>query len=189
MKKLLLAAFVMASAAFSAKAQQGSVLVFGNVGLNSTKTPTNAGDGSSTKTTQFSIAPGVGYQFNKNWTVGAELNFSTSKTKGDDALNTFKAGPFVRYTYPISDIFSIFGQAGVGYQGAKQGDAKVNGMYAYVMPYVAINVKNGFALNFSFGGLTYDNVKPKGGDATSSFGLTFGSGASFGISKNFGGKK
>ncbi|MBV4359735.1 outer membrane beta-barrel protein [Pinibacter aurantiacus] len=189
MKKMLLAAFILVGAVISAKAQQGSVLVFGNVGLNTSKTPTNAGDGSTYKSTDFSIAPGVGYQFDKNWTVGAELGFSTQKAGDAKAANTFKAGPFVRYTHPISNIFAIWGQLGTGYQGEKQGDYKASGVYAYITPAVAVNVKNGFALSFGIGAITFDNMKPKGGDATTSFGLTFGQSFNVGISKNFGGKK
>lgn len=184
MKKLLLAAFVFATAAFSAKAQQGSVLLYGNVGLQTQNQHSDGG-----KQTNFSIAPGVGYQFNKNWTVGVDLGYSTSKTGDSKALNTFSAGPFIRYSYPLSDIFSIYGQLGAGYKGEKQDTYKASGVYAYVVPAVAINVKNGFALNFSIGGVSFDNMKPKGGDAASSFGLTFGQGFTFGVSKNFGGKK
>jgi hypothetical protein len=184
MKKLLVAAFVLASATFSAKAQQGSILVFGNVGFNTQNAHSDGG-----KQTNFSIAPGVGYQFNKNWTVGGELGFSTSKAGDNDASNTYKGGAFVRYSHPVSDIFSIYGQLGAGYQGQKQGDYKASGVYAYVVPAVAVNVKNGFALNFAFGGISFDNMKPKGGDAATSFGVTFGQSFNVGITKNFGGKK
>ncbi|MDH7463925.1 outer membrane beta-barrel protein [Chitinophagaceae bacterium 26-R-25] len=189
MKKMLLAVVILASAAFSAKAQQGSVLVYGNVGLNTSKTPTNAGDGSTYKSTNFSIAPGVGYQFNKNWTVGGEVDFSTQKSGDAKAYNTFKVGPFVRYACPISDIFSIYGQLGTGYQGQKQSDYKASGVYAYIVPAVAVNVKNGFALNVAIGGIEFNNMKPKGEKASNSFGLTFGQAVSIGVSKNFGGKK
>ncbi len=184
MKKLLLAAFVMAGIGFSAQAQQGSVLLYGNLGLETQNKHSKEG-----KVTAFTIAPGVGYQFNDNWTAGGEISFATAKFEDEKAMNEFKVGPFVRYSYPISNIFSIFGQLGAGYQGAKQGDYKASGAYAYVTPAISLNVKNGFGFSVAFGGIDFQTVKPKGGDAASSFGLTFGQTATIGISKNFGGKK
>ncbi|MDI3318306.1 outer membrane beta-barrel protein [Pinibacter soli] len=192
MKKLLLAAFVLASAAFSAKAQQGSVLVYGSLGLQ-TQSANYVNlrnvDGESGKGTCFSIAPGVGYQFNKNWTAGLELGFSSNKSGDAKAENLFNVGPFVRYSQPISDIFSIYGQAGVGFESYKQDQSKASGVYVSVVPAISANIKNGFALNFGFGGLSFENTKVKDGDAGSSFGVNFGKSFNIGVSKNFGGKK
>jgi len=191
MKKLLLAVFVLASAAFSAKAQQGSILVFGKVGLNTEKT----GDA---KSSSLNFAPGVGYQFTKNWTAGVELGVQAAKYHSP----SFQAGAFGRYTYPISNIFSVYSQLGVGYVSQGEAYDEVNGskynvstsnrgLYASLSgPVVSVNVKNNFCFNVGFGSIDFTSTKPKGGgDNTTNFGLNFGSGLSVGISKNFGGKK
>jgi len=194
MKKLLLAAFVFAAAAFSAKAQQGSVLLYGNVGLNTTSNK-NLGDGSASKTTSFNFSPGVGYQFSKNMTVGVELGVAAEK----QATPSFQAGPFLRYAWPINNTFAIYSQLGLGY--LHQGEAYLgatsdvlypttNAFYAKLSgPVVFINVKNSFGVNIGFGSLDFVSGKPKDGKNVSAFGLNFGNGLSVGISKNFGGKK
>jgi len=53
-------------------------------------------------------------------------------------------------------------------------------------PAVFINVKNGFGLNFSVGGIGYTSSKPSGGSASNSFNFTFGQSVGIGLSKNFG---
>ncbi len=65
------------------------------------------------------------------------------------------------------------------------GDIKSSGMYAKLFPAVFINVKDGFGLNFDFGGLSYGSLKPKDGDSRNNFGLNFGKTINIGISKNF----
>lgn len=59
-----------------------------------------------------------------------------------------------------------------------------------LFPAIGVNLKKGFALNFTFGGLSFVSSKTKGesGRATD-FTLGFGSGAGLGISKNFGLKR
>lgn len=195
MKRTLLAAFILASAAFSAKAQQGSVLLYGNVGLN-TSSNKNNGDGSAAKSTSFNFSPGIGYQFNKNITAGVELGVAASKGH----TPSFQAGPFARYTWPINGVFAIYSQLGIGYlhQGqtnlaATASDnlpANSNAFYAKLSgPTVFINVKNNFGVNLGFGSLDFVSGKPKDGKNVSAFGINFGNAMSVGISKNFGGKK
>jgi hypothetical protein len=61
-----------------------------------------------------------------------------------------------------------------------------------LFPAVFIDIKNGFGLNFDFGGIEYQSTTqsdliPK--DHTNIFAFTFGQGIIVGISKNFGGRK
>ncbi len=72
MKKLLLSAFVFAGMFLSAKAQEGSILVFGNLGYNNT----SFGD---VKSNNFNFNPGVGYQLNNSWTAGLEFGIGSTK--------------------------------------------------------------------------------------------------------------
>lgn len=188
MKKLLLAAFVMAGIGFSAKAQQGSVLLYGNLGLQTTKT----GDA---KSTTFNFNPGVGYQLDKHWTVGVELGVGAEKY----ATPSYQAGAFGRYTWPLNNTFAIYSQLGLGYLHGGEADLNsfttpavtANAFYARITgPTVFINVKNNFGVNLGFGSIDFVSGKPKGADkATNSFGINFGNAISVGISKNFGGKK
>jgi hypothetical protein len=193
MKKLLLSLLACGAVA-AANAQAGSILVFGDAGISATKEAAEKPD----KELKFNITPGVGYQFNKNWTVGIYGNYSSEtvhpdggKRSGDKA---FGGGVFGRFTHNISPIFSLFGQARVGYVAGhsilleeKVEASQFNGFEAGFFPAVGINVINGFALNFSFGGVDFRSTKLKDADySTSSFGLTFGQQFHAGISKNFG---
>lgn len=165
-------------------AQSGTVLVYGNLDLQTSK------DAAKVKTNQFSFTPGVGYQWNDNWTGGINLNLSSGKvSSGSDELKAsgFGAGPFVRYAYPLSSIFAVYGQLNTNMLSAKIDGVKSNGFEAVLFPAIGVNLKNGFALNFNFGNLSFVRSKVKGDSgSTNDFALNFGSGAGFGISKNFG---
>lgn len=188
-----MSAVVLASF-FGAKAQTGSILVGGDVTLNTTKTPN--GTTTDSKTTNFSFNPTVGYQFNEAWTAGLTGGISNSKTTApttDLKSSSYNVGPFVRYTRPLSEMFSIFGQleGKFGSGKTKAGSATVSeydAMNINLYPAVFIDLKNKFGLNFNIGGISYASNKPKGGDASSAFGVTFGKTASIGVTKNFGGK-
>ncbi|MBS1934299.1 MAG: outer membrane beta-barrel protein [Bacteroidetes bacterium] len=183
MKKVILSVLIISVSTFAAHAQKGSILVYGNVGL----TTSNSGISGEAKKTITNFNPALGYQFNDNWTAGLSFNYANTNASYTD--QQLSISPFIRYAKSISPIFSIYGQLQAGYlhQSENPGDYKANGFTAEFFPAIFINIKNSFGLNFSFGGITYNKVKPSGGSTASSFGLTFGQGASFGISKNFGG--
>lgn len=165
-------------------AQSNTILVGGSLGASSQKQV------SGTKTNAFHFSPTVGYQFNNNWTAGLSLSSESSKTTttlGDTKNSTFAVGPFIRYAVPLSDIFALYGQFNADVLSGKSGDLKTNGFRGTFFPAIGVNMKNGFALNFSFGGLSFASQKAKGAsESATNFGLSFGTGASFGISKNFG---
>jgi hypothetical protein len=188
-------AIIIAALAFVslANAQKGSVLVAGNIGYNSK----NTGD---FKSNYFEFAPKVGYQFTDNVTLGLEtaIGNSTSSDRIGNVIveskaNNFKLGAFLRYSQPLAGVFSIFGDFGVGMQSAKlsnnvpfSNDVKGDGFYIGLVPAIGVDMKKGFCLNFSIGGLGYDSLKYDGAsDATNTFAFTFGKQASIGISKNF----
>jgi Outer membrane protein beta-barrel domain len=191
MKKLLVAALALVGVMQQSNAQKGSILVGGSIGIGTAKSPSTPND---SKQTQFNFSPTVGYQFDDNWTAGITGSVQTSKYTNslnvDSKSSTAGAGPFVRYSKTLSNIFSVYGQL----QGTF-GSSKTNGTKNYsfsnvnAFPAVFINVKNGFGLNFDFGGISYSSNKPTGGKASNAFSLSFGQSANIGISKNFSVKK
>ena len=181
MKKFLFTA-LLAVAGFAAQSQSNSVLVYGSLGINSAKTAADV------KTNSFSFTPGAGYQFNDHWTGGVNLKTESWKSGSPQIKSSaFSAGPFVRYAYPLSNIFAVFGQLNTNWATGKVAGVKSSGFEGVLFPAIGVNMKNGFALNFNFGslGITTSKVKGQSGSSTQ-FGLNFGSGAGFGISKNFG---
>ncbi len=195
MKKLLLSGLVMLGLAVGAKAQKGTTLLYGNFDFQARK-----------DYSQIGLNPGVGFGLNDNWTVGANLGMYAGKGQ----YPGFQAGPFVRYTKKLSDVFSVYGQLNAGYSNVagtfKSGGASIsnfggnpavnsfsqgkgNAFGANITPAVFINVKNGFGINVNFGGIGFENYKPNGGSSSNNFGITFGQGMGLGISKTFGGKK
>ena len=196
MKKLLL---ILVSAVFSfANAQKGTILVSGNVSYNSQK----SGDlASSPQIKNFNFAPKVGYQYNDNWTLGVESSINSYKYGYENSQelnnNRFSLGGFLRYSKPLSEIFTAYADFGGGYQYLKywnvSGDTstlsttKENGYYIGITPAIYLNLKKNFGLNFNIGGLRYDtlNNTTNNGTDTKSFNFSFGQAFSVGISKNF----
>ncbi|SEN45870.1 Outer membrane protein beta-barrel domain-containing protein [Flavobacterium sp. CF108] len=192
MKKILVMA-ALAICSF-ANAQKGTILVGGNIGYSSeTVDYTN----SETKNNQFSFSPKVGYQFHDNWTVGGEFTVASSKNDqgvNEYKTNDFKLGAFVRYSVPLNQTFSVFADLGAGFQNRKEKDYvganytkyKADGMYVGITPALFINMKKGFGLNFSIGGLGYDTLSyDNNGPDVSNFYFNFGQTFNIGISKNF----
>lgn len=177
MKKILVIA-VLGIASF-ANAQKGTILVAGNVAIDSWK----QGDA---KTSGFEFAPKVGYQFSDNMTVGIESLVGNSKDEAKVKTNDLKLGAFLRYAQPLAGVFSAYADLGAGMQSRKVADAKSNGFYIGLTPAVAIDLKKSLCLNFSIGGLSYDSMKAKGADdAANTFNFNFGKTFNVGISKNF----
>jgi opacity protein-like surface antigen len=188
MKRIVLGTLLMTGFCFASHAQKGSILVYGDLGAHTVKQPNDD------KTTEFSINPGIGYQFSDHWTAGIAGGYGHSKvepsTGAEQKSNTYRAGGFGRYTYVFSSIFSLYGQGDVYYHGQKIEDVKSNGFGAAITPAVGINVSKGFALNIGFGGISYETIKIKDADnSTKTFDVNFGKNVTIGVSKNFGGKR
>ncbi|GAB3257893.1 outer membrane beta-barrel protein [Larkinella harenae] len=183
MKKGMMSLLVLIATTASVFAQKNTVLVYGSVGATSQKLANDA------KTTSFNFSPAVGYQFNDNWTAGLTASTQSGTTKianTETKSSFFGIGPFVRYAVPLSDIFAVYGQFNADVLSGKAGDLKTNGFRGTLFPAIGVNMKNGFALNFNFGGLSFASQKTKGASAsTTNFDFNFGDGAGFGISKNF----
>lgn len=193
MKKMLL---ILALSVFGfANAQKGTILVGGNVEYTSRTVEAVTG---KTTMNSFGFSPKVGYQFHDNWTAGVEFAIGSSKQDAQMSEiknNNFSTGAFVRYTMPLSETFSVFADLGAGFRTSKGkaydnnnliSENKANGFYTDLTPALFINMKKGFGLNFSIGGLGYTSSSYHNIDIDErSFYFNFGKTVTIGISKNF----
>lgn len=199
MKKLLLSALLIGSAATAVNAQSiaNTVLVYGDLTYTSVK------DAADNKTRNFDFHPGIGYQFNEYIGAGLMGSFGTSRVRLNgqtewNYLNTYSAGVFVRSTMRFNRYFAVYNQLEAGYIGGAAGNtgtnttSNFNGFRASLAPAIAVYVHDGLALNFGFGGINYETVKnsssitnpnPK---STNTFNLTWGTQFNIGVSKNIG---
>ena len=187
MKKIFTIAVATMIAATSF-AQKGSMFVYGNVGLNSTKSP------SEFKSNSFELTPGIGYNLNKDWSIG--LAFDVKSAKGTTGAgvdvtksSTFAFGPFLRYTKNLSSTFSLYGQFSAMFGTDKDGvtvESKTTTMNLGVIPAVMVHVSKAVAINLSFGGLTYGTFKGdySGAKTASSFDFNFGKNTMIGLQFN-----
>lgn len=193
MKKMLL---ILALAKISfANAQKGTILVGGNIGYSSSNRDFLT---SNEKYRDFGFSPKVGYQFHDNWTVGGEFSIGSSRTEIEGRMtgkaNNFKAGAFLRYSVPLTETFSVFADLGAGFQNQKrtvssvdaENEFKGDGFYTAITPALFINMKKGFGLNFSIGGIGYQTWSfDDEGQENKEFNFNFGKTVNIGISKNF----
>ena len=204
MKKVIFTLAIALAAANLASAQKGSILLYGNITYSHSSNTNSSTTGvQSDKSTALSIAPGIGYQFSDNWTVGLNLgyahtgnSYTTSTTQTSD-VDQYIVGPFLRYSRPLTSWVSLYGQfdaeyqlQGKTYQYSTEGNQQ-HQLFFDVYPALFFPVKNGFGLNVSFGGVDYASSRVSGisGTKGSTFNLTFGQAAMIGVSKNFGGHK
>lgn len=211
MKKLIITCAIVAFGLVSA--QKNTLLVGGNISYNSQtdKNYSNLGD---VKSDNFDFTPTVGYQFTDHFTAGIKLGVGSSKRdyvqniydpwggyelNSNIKTNSFTYGVFGRYTLPLNETFSVFGDLDVLLNNSKStvsyttgfgnnsSDTKTTGFGVGFTPNLFINFKNSFGLNFNVGGISYQTEKVKDTEyKTNTFGFAFGKGISVGISKNFG---
>ena len=184
MKKIVLSILFVSGIAFASRAQKGSILAYGTMGIRTEKQPNDD------KTTVFSVYPGVGYQFSDKWTAGVSGGYGREKFNPEigreNKSDVYRVGGFTRYTYTFNQIFSLYGHGDVYYHGKKVEDVKSNGIGVALTPVIGINVSNNFALNISFGDISYESIKEKNADkGTRTFDADFGNEIRIGISKNF----
>jgi len=198
MKRLILA-LLAAGTVITANAQEPrSILLYGDLGLHTTTQPTPGSPLTTQKTTGWNVTPGVGYQFNHNWTVGGNIGWRQDAVKSATGVktnvNNYTGGAFARYSQYIrrSEIFFWFAQYNFSYQGGYTTVAgnpavdKHNGISTSLIPALGINVGRGLALNFGIGGIVYSTDKMDGATySTNKFDIAFGQEFTMGLSKNF----
>ena len=182
MKKLVLVAVAAVFGLFSVNAQEekatvggfenGSFFATGTVGFGSEKF-------ADEKVSQFTFSPSVGYFVSDNIAVGVALGVTSGKEEDgvseDLKLNSFTAGAFGQYYFTPAKQFSFFGQLSAAYVASKaeQGpvELKTNGFVAGLAPGISYFVSDCFALQASFGVLSYTTSKPDvdGAESTDTF--------------------
>jgi opacity protein-like surface antigen len=162
---------------------KGDLFITGAVGVGSEKT----GD---QKLSSLTFSPKAGYFISNNIALGLALGLNSSKDdNGVNTLvknNTTSFGAFGRYYFTPSSQFSVFGQLGFDINSTKTSrevitgpittttDTKSNGFGVAVAPGVSYFVSKHFAIEATWGVLSYNSDKPDaaGADATTS--LNFG---------------
>ncbi len=187
---------LVSSTLFAANAQRNSTLLYGNVSYSS-----NA-YGGTTQWSNWQINPGIGYQFDDNWTAGVNLQIGGGKSIVGATTNNYNknsstfAGPFLRHTKAFTSLFAIWNQVSVMFGSSKMtpftgAETRYTGMGLYYNPAIGLNLYKGFGINFSFGGLQYATSRADvtGAKTSADFNLTFGDQFNVGISKNFAQKR
>lgn len=190
MKKLICLFAISLGLGTAMNAQKNSVLLYGNVGLNTSKSPTDHA------TKDFNLSAGVGYQFSNNWTAGITGGYGTHRERPNgqnfwSVDDSYSIAPFLRYTRPLGSIFTVYNQVEFGYFGTASGATNINsrvnynGVYGYMYPGIGINFAKGWALNFDLGGIGYSSYKLEtSNDAQRNFGFNFGQQVNAGLTWN-----
>ena len=214
MKKMILSLLAVGAVASAQAQRDGSILIYGNAGIQTTKNTFNAGVPGSVdqvnKTTNWQFEPGVGYNFNNKWAAGLNINLSGGKETWEPStpgsvsdVKTFDlaVGPFVRYTHDFNKMFFAYKQLNVSYLRGKETfvfpspstdiENTYSGFSINVMPAVGVNLNHHFAITFNVGGLGYQSVtwdnEGTSENKESGFTLDFGRGFMFGLQANLGG--
>lgn len=110
-------------------------------------------------TTSFVLAPEVGYEFNEQWAVGAQLLFNHSKHKLAEhkvKTNGFAFAPYARFSFFENKVIRCFIDGGIGVSTykVKDGDSE-SGFEIGLKPGIAIKLTDHFSLITKYGFLGY----------------------------------
>ncbi|WP_308131627.1 outer membrane beta-barrel protein [uncultured Flavobacterium sp.] len=159
--------------------KKGDAFISGAVSFGSTKT----GD---FKTSDFEIAPSAGYFVTDNIALGLAFGYGSSKVDvgvADAKNSTLSVGAFGRYYFTPASKFSIFGQLGVNYMNydfefnpetITPAESKGNGFGVAVAPGVSYFLAKNFAIEATFGILSYETLNPDEDGVDSTNGFNFG---------------
>ncbi|RRJ88957.1 porin family protein [Paenimyroides tangerinum] len=186
MKKVILA--VIALTAFAANAQdgfKGKWFLMGQVNFSSTVTP-KTDLTAKTTTSSFTVLPAVGTFIAPTTAVGLAIGYTgeSAKADGGDKVNggTFIVQPLARKYWGVTDNFLLFGEAAVPLKFAKYGEAKASSVGVNVGVGMDYFITGNWSVEAKLGVLGWESAKPKGGDATTTFGLDVNSGLLNGLS-------
>lgn len=181
MKKITLILFAIFAFSMTANAQEsndhngfsnGDMFVSGTIGYSSESAPDNS------KIHEFRVSPRIGYFLTDFFAVGGELGYAYSNAKQPDGStsaenSTYTIGVFGRYYLLPGSKFSIFGELGLGFGATKNiRNDWTNGVNAAFSPGISYFLGEHFALEASFGVLSYNSVSPEGSNgSTDSFNI------------------
>ncbi len=156
--------------------KNGDIFISGSFNIGSSKYTED-----NYKESSFSVAPSVGFFVTDNIAIGGTIGYGSSKVtenEGDPStkINTLSVGAFGRYYTTPASKFSVFGQLGVAYSSTDFDalDYKVNGFGVVLSPGVNYFLNNNFAIEASWGALSYTNSKPDFDGAETSNSFEFG---------------
>ena len=186
MKRIFLA--VIALVAFTANAQdgfKGKWFVMGQAGFSTTKEPKTDVSPKIT-TTNYSILPAVGHFIAPTTAVGLAVGYIGESTKIEGVDEKFSGGSFVlqplaRKYWGVTDNFLLFGEASVPLSFYKAGEAKSSSVGVNLGVGVDYFLTSNWSVEAKLGVIGFDSTKPKGGDATTSFGIGLDSGLLSGL--------
>lgn len=148
MKKLLFLALALPAAGAVHAQEPNSILVYGS--------------GYFSGFSEHGVHGGLGYQFNKNWTVGglfSETYRDDRYSSGPSLYRSYSVGAFARYSSYFGDSkrFFWYGQASIGRYSNSIGrnsfdptfpsEERRTGFDARLLGGVGVNVWRGFAVN------------------------------------------
>ncbi len=162
--------FLLALVIFgTAQAQQdhdgfakGDMFISGALGYSSVSYPDHSEE------QNFTISPRFGYFLNDFIALGARLGYALQDRKNTLGHrvadnSTLTIGVFGRYYLLPGSKFSIYGELGVGFGATKNiADDWTNGVNAWFSPGLSYFVGRHFALEASFGVLSYHTVNAQG---------------------------
>lgn len=156
--------------------KNGDIFISGSFNIGSSKY-TNG----NYKESSFSVAPSVGFFVTDNIAIGGTIGYGSSKITenegdADIKVNALSVGAFGRYYTTPASKFSVFGQLGVAYTSTDYDalDYKENGFDVVLSPGVSYFLNNNFAIEASWGALSYTNSKPDFDGAETSNSFEFG---------------
>ncbi len=167
--------------------------VAGSVSYENTNTKNGANDSSSTT---WSADPEIGYVFNKRWSGGVIVNYSSSQNirqyagidfAGEDNIRTIGAAPFVKYKFLIIGKFTAFIKGKIFYSNTKVDaqDMTINSYGIAVLPVIDYKLTDTWsacaALNFASIGYSHSAADTTGDPSTDEFGFKVGNGSLFSV--------
>jgi len=192
MKKLILALLAAGTVATTYAQEPQSVLLYGDLNLSTAK------DASLNKTTNWDASPAVGYQFNRNWTLGLAISWGQNATKDStgtkSTFNSYAVGPFARYSqyFGKSETFFWYMQYNVAYAGGyhtsegNPADEKHTGVQMALTPALGINMHKALCLSITCGNLGFATDKYSGAtNGTNNFNFNIAKSFGMQLSKNF----
>lgn len=142
-------------------------------GLIGFSTISNADD---VKIKQFEVSPRFGYFISDFIAIGGRLGYGYYHKKNSAGArvaenSTFTVEAFGRYYLLPGSKFSVFGELGIGFGSTKNIAGNwTNGINVGFTPGLSYFINQHFAVEFGIGVLSYDTVKPEGGNgSTDSF--------------------
>lgn len=102
-------------------------------------------DGVSATNSAFTVAPEVGYYFNKTWALGASVGVKYQNIS-HTGITTVSVLPYVRATFASAGVFDFFAELAMGYSHESADGYGVGGFVAGIRPGFNAHLSDKFSL-------------------------------------------